>query len=34
MMRWPAMAPTTPNGITAMMISGWRYERSGTASSA
>ena len=34
MIRCPSAAPTAPNGITSMITNGWRYERSGTASSA
>ena len=30
----PQMAPTIPNGMAAMMISGWTYERNGIASRA
>lgn len=32
--RWPSTAPAKQNGSAAMMMSGWKYERSGTASSA
>ena len=34
MNQWPMIAPTRPKGITLMMISGCRYERSGIASKA
>ena len=34
MMKWPQMAPTSPNGMALMMMIGCTYDRSGTASSA
>ena len=34
MKMWPQIAPTRPNGMALMMISGWMYDLSGTASSA